>query len=510
MNHIRTVINKIWDKIFLLSGVLFVLLPLSPLNLPLVYRDSGVFLYTGWRILNGQIPYLEIWDHKPPVIFFINALGLAVTNGSRWGVWIIEFIALCFAAMIGFKLIQKFFGSLSAVFGTFLWMLTLVFVIQGGNLTEEYTLPLQFAALWLFCGTVKLKSLRWKFFLIGLLGSIAFFTKQTSIGIWMAIVLFLFFQAVTSRQIKNLLSQLLFFSLGFISFGIPVGVYFGLKGAFSQFIDAAFKYNFVYVSTYPGINNRMSTLIAGIKPLSSTGLFQLAMIGSLIALVLLLFKKENLKNQSALLIIALIDLPLEILLIGVAGNLQSHYFITILPCLGVFTGLVFWVLISSLQSWGIKNRILAFFTVASIIMVLLGSTDNFNSQRWEYSKNNNAAVINYILDQTSPEERVLLWGAEASINFESQRISPTRFVYQYPLYEKGYTTETSILEFLDEVIRSHPKLIIDTKNYYTPMVQFPIQSQAIKDRVLILQTSYHLAENINGWDIYESNDPDHP
>lgn len=55
-------------------------------------RDSGVFLYIGQQILDGSIPYRDIWDHKGPVIYYINAVGLFIGHGSLWGVWLVQLI----------------------------------------------------------------------------------------------------------------------------------------------------------------------------------------------------------------------------------------------------------------------------------------------------------------------------------------------------------------------------------------------------------------------------------
>ncbi len=60
---------------------------LLPNGIKIPNRDSGAFLYIGQRILKGDIPYRDIWDHKPPCIFFINALGLFIGRGAIWGVW---------------------------------------------------------------------------------------------------------------------------------------------------------------------------------------------------------------------------------------------------------------------------------------------------------------------------------------------------------------------------------------------------------------------------------------
>ncbi len=82
--------------------VAVVLVQYAPACAKVPGRDAGVFLYIGDRILNGGIPYLDVWDHKPPVIYFINAFGLLVGGGSVWGVWLLEFVALYSAALVWF------------------------------------------------------------------------------------------------------------------------------------------------------------------------------------------------------------------------------------------------------------------------------------------------------------------------------------------------------------------------------------------------------------------------
>ncbi len=61
------------------------LFPSNPTNMTLAFRDSGVFLYVGWRLLNGDIPYRDVWDHKPPLIYFVDALGIALTPALALG-----------------------------------------------------------------------------------------------------------------------------------------------------------------------------------------------------------------------------------------------------------------------------------------------------------------------------------------------------------------------------------------------------------------------------------------
>ena len=38
--------------------------------------DSAFFALAGRLVRDGQIPYVAFWDHKPPLIYLIDALGL--------------------------------------------------------------------------------------------------------------------------------------------------------------------------------------------------------------------------------------------------------------------------------------------------------------------------------------------------------------------------------------------------------------------------------------------------
>src|SRR5687768_3404549 len=76
----------------LLASVIIVALPASPRFMSFPGRDSGVYLYVASKILDGDIPYRDVWDHKSPGIYYLNALGLWLANGSLWGVWGVEAI----------------------------------------------------------------------------------------------------------------------------------------------------------------------------------------------------------------------------------------------------------------------------------------------------------------------------------------------------------------------------------------------------------------------------------
>ena len=80
---------------------------LSAMHCPLstiFYDDKEIFQYTGRAILHGAVPYLDFFDHKPPLIFFLNAIGQIF---GSWGLWVIDTALVLFTSIVWFRCCQK-------------------------------------------------------------------------------------------------------------------------------------------------------------------------------------------------------------------------------------------------------------------------------------------------------------------------------------------------------------------------------------------------------------------
>ena len=232
-------------------------------------------------------------------------------------------------------------------------------------------------------------------------------------------------------------------------------------------------------------------------------MFQLGLIGYIIGLLLLLSRNKLIDEWKSLLIVCLINLPIELILVSVSGLMYPHYYMSLLPALTVFTALLFWIVLLQLSQLGISRNLQAVFTVAAIVGLLWSSYGNFQVVSNEYSQVRNDLAISYIESNTSSDDTVLLWGAELAINFYTKRHSPSRYVYQYPLYQVNYANEKMILEFLNDIIKNRPKLIIDTRNQKTPMFEFPIETESIQMAINDIQAHYPKVDNLNTWRVYQ-------
>ncbi len=84
----RTSRNRVVEHVLTVAlmalAVLIVLNQANPLTTRLG-RDSGMYAYVASRVVRGDTPYLSAWEHKPPGIFFVDALGLALAGGLLAG-----------------------------------------------------------------------------------------------------------------------------------------------------------------------------------------------------------------------------------------------------------------------------------------------------------------------------------------------------------------------------------------------------------------------------------------
>ena len=237
----RTILTAI--LLSFLIAILF--LPVSPMLQKTPPRDSGIFLYVASEMLEGKVLYQQIWDHKPPVVFLINALGLWLSHGSVWGVWILQFLFITVASILALVVLSDALGLFAASIGIGGSIFTLHQVLHGGNYTEEYAILFQIAVLACFYWGMSRKDRFWYAILTGGFIALSFFTRQNLISIGIGIILFLILSWLFNRD-KYTIKFLLWTVVGFVGVSGVICLTFIINGTFSEFWDAAFYYNQVY------------------------------------------------------------------------------------------------------------------------------------------------------------------------------------------------------------------------------------------------------------------------
>lgn len=472
----RNFLRSVYALIFVVV-IAAVFLPLMTTGVP-PDRDSGAFLHIGQRVLEGAIPYRDIWDHKGPAVFYINALGLYLSGGHEWGVWLLEVTSLSLAGLLGFASLRHAYGTAAALFGTSMWMLSIIPVFgvyAGGNFVEQWALPLQFGALYLFVSGSEWttgKPILWRTILIGCLGASAFLLRPNLIGVWIAIWIC---WMVADWRSGLLRTFYLFLAVSAILGA--VSIYFASHQAFSQIWDAAFAYNIAY-SSASGNWKRIRAILRGMGVVQG---WPLAAGSWVLALYTGAFKHRKPDASPNLLWLAVLLLPIEMALTGVSGRNYPHYYLAWLPAVAMLTGYFAWWLMHLTQQEGIEAatgydrsshfraasaRIFLFTLTVGTALALLPAWQAAADR--SKTKSRTFEVAEFVKSETSTEDTILVWGAEGYIYYLSGRRSPTRFFYQYPLVTAGYTNDSLGREFVAAFRQHLPRIIIDTKNPLLP------------------------------------------
>lgn len=487
------------------------MLTVSPLVRIVPGRDSGVFLYVASVILDGGLPYRDVWDHKPPGIYYLNVLGLILGGHSLWGIWIIQTLFVATAIVLGFALMKKALGIVPSLFGSVAWISTLGLLLIWDNYPEEYALPLQFASLYFYYQAERSQqSSRGRALAmasIGILAAACFLLKPTLIGTQLAIALLLVYRShFAKRRPARILHDLGAVCLGILLVLAPVTAYFSAQGALGEAVDAIFRYGVLY-SAAPVVD-RLLSVISGLGGLPAlSGAPALALIawaricrhtvqrcGRLLTPDLLPPINANMSNISStcqsrdgpeiLSTLALITLPIEFLLVAISGRSYGYYYTAWLPIIGVLCALFAYELIGACTDRVARAGV---GCLCALLPVMIGVpaaavVNRLNTPMW--TAMTRAEAIHYIAANTSATDSVLIWGAEPGVNFAAERRSPTRFVYQYPLYTRGYADASIVKRFLREIDADPPSLIIDASS--SDRITLPIHNSAQQQWVPVL------------------------
>jgi hypothetical protein len=482
--------------------VVVVLIPCCPwYGGQTVSRDAGAYLYMGQQILRGQVPYRDLWDHKPPGIHLVNAAGLLIAHGSPWGVWFLEVLSIGAAAGICYRVLDRAFEPTTAAIATSLWVVSYSVILNKfGNLTEEFVLPLQFAALSLFQTADDTKHPRLSMIGFGLTSAAAFLLKPTLIGVWAAIAMVWLF-----RSPRRFPGRIGWAALGAAALFGATLFWLGLNGAVRDFVDQLFTYNAAY-SADATVSGRWQTIVDLCSSLGRSGILLPAVIGLLCAAVLAVRRARW--GMGPILLVVMVDIPLEVVLIALPGRAYPHYYLSALPVLAVAAAMMIAVLVA------VTPRPLE--TVVAGLVVLVMSFPALRSLRSSLRATNSPSTASDLGRQlaatTEETDTVLVWGAEPEINFFANRPSPTRYFYQYAFYTPGYAAKPRIEEFERAIGQHPPAVIVDTSpaNPYIPPLDasdrihwhatFPyVMAPAIHPIADRLQERYTMVRTV-GWE----------
>jgi hypothetical protein len=515
--------------------VLILHLPSSPRFLALS-PDSGVFAYAGKLVMEGKLPYRDFFDHKPPLVFYLNALAIYLMGATPWSIWWLDVIYLSVTGIVFSLILRKLTGLLPAILGTGIFFFTLMTprFFLGGNLTETYGLLPQVLIVGAMYGYLKGKN-PWWIFLMGLLTSLASLFKQTNIALGIGAFLTIVCLCVFSHRPTRAIKFGLLFVAGFLlPWGLVAVIWSGL-GAFPQLWDAVIAYNFTYVkkgfSLY-GVLQTCQTLLGSFQllPLMIMAFagFCVFMLG--IKTELLRFAQENIADlkmneasaREMTFIVVFLAIPFEVLFITLSGRNYGHYFISLLPsvvfaCSYLLSKLIGEISVKSIgqvAGMGFAGSLLLAWFIPTFISVH-PQRQHLSSLRLLRDKSlAQDDIVTYIKAHTLPDESVLVWQVRPELNFITDRPAPSRYIYPLPLFVENSGKQSRFEEFLQDIKTNQPELIILSENNASlPAFDVPDEElcpscipealEGMRKLKLFVQSNYAIATELDGTRIYE-------
>ena len=210
--------------------------------------DDEMFGYFGWRIAHGATVYLDVWDNKPPGIYWINALGFLIGGDSYAGVIALCLAAVCVTVVSFYVVCASLFHREVAVLGT---ILAGLFVTHGffqgaTNRTETFLIAFEVTAVALYMRGFS-RDRWWKWFLAGVMCGCAFLFKQVGLVAWGAMGLHTIVLVITRQMAAGVGVRRCFLLLGgaAMSIGAAVGT-LAYQGALAEAYWAVFTFNRAY------------------------------------------------------------------------------------------------------------------------------------------------------------------------------------------------------------------------------------------------------------------------
>lgn len=446
---------------------------------PQVYwqgRDDGIYAYDGMVLHAGGVLYRDTWQNKPPGALYIVALGFGLFGVNRWAIWGTELIVITASALVMAGLMAAVFRRRSVILaGTAAYILLARHpdFAADANFTESYALLPQVLVFALGYRFLRRPSTAWAA-AVGLSAAAVFLTKYTAVGAALALIPALI---LTRHPVVRAPQRWRWLAATIIAGLVPlaaVAAYFWAHGVLNTALDATIVQPGAYhtwVSAEPMTIADMvartlfrSTVPAVLGPLIV--FWGVAAVQAVRGRPAPDTPPEDAAPARALALWALFALVADLLLTNLTGRGYRHYYITPVPALAILVALG--VSFVRAARWprarpGLLARIAWVYLAAALIFRPAQDT----IRKWAWAGWDPAApvredrVSQYIRAHTAPGDFVLVWGASSDYNFQAHRFSPTQFHYSYPLLIPGYTTGAQLADFLDDLARERPALIVD-------------------------------------------------
>lgn len=447
---------------FLIISFLFLIKsPLHIWNNSISGTDSSVFRTIAMQIENGLVPYKDTFDHKGPLLYFINFLGSQMSFSN--GIWFIEFISLFITLCYMYKIARLKCNRIFSVTSVFLALSLLYKYFEGGNLVEEYAMPFITFSLYIFLDyLINKKVNKFRLILCGLSLGCILLLRPNMIAVWVVFCIIIFIDILYKRKYKVLLNFILYFIIGLVIVILPFIVWLGLNSSLSDFWYCYIKFNTLYSSSIGGrafFFNKWSSYIYFLnEPL---------IIFSIVILIYLFIVERKKIYLYNVLIFAL-----SLLFICLSGMKYLHYGMVLVPLIIFPFSCLFKLISENKNSSKVMSLVCLLFSYNFILpdwFKIIESIPIMYDNR--YNKNIKSEVIeisNIIKENSKENDLISVYGNLNSIYVYSKRLPATKYSYQFPI---GKIAPEILYDYFIQISNEKPSIIVVQKNMYDDLIE---------------------------------------
>jgi 4-amino-4-deoxy-L-arabinose transferase-like glycosyltransferase len=451
-----------------IEAALLLLLCLIPILLYLPFlgtpfeRDEGVYATIAQGLLDGKVPYRDLFDNKPPLVYGWYAISFLVFGESVVAPRLVAAAFLSLTSVVLYQQARLVVPQTAARIGALLFALStgLPWVALHAN-TEAYMLLPLVSSLMFFTIGMKRGGHRW-FFIAGLLAGMAMMTKQVAVWTLLALAALAFVyhrrNALTPWQAT---APTIWLLTGATLFVGAIALPFALNGALDDLLYANLGYNWVYMGF---ISNAQRLANLGYGLLFFCAVAAPLVAGALAGLIVIWKRRASATDY-------LLILWGAASVVGVAsgGRFFPHYFLQLTPALAVFTGVLLYERFFKENHAALSKPAVAIATL--VIVASIGTTtvlylaptqaeeqvshSVFNQKEWEASSED---LGHYLRSRTGPNDTVFNYGRESQVYFYADREPAIPYFYDWAIQYQAVPMDEVLARLRD----AKPAYIVDS------------------------------------------------
>ena len=409
------------------------------LDLPLE-RDEGEYAYIAQLMLNGFLPYVDVYSMKLPGIYWaysavVSLFGASI-EGVRLALILVHSASICLLFLLAKRLTDSWTGVLAAAFFAFFSLSPFTHGLFAN--AEHFVLLPAIGGLAALIKALDEDRLLLLLF-SGLLLGTGFLMKQHGIAFVILAGAYLLLNGLT--PINRPAQRFAFFGIGAMLPYVLVCLFFWNAGVFENFWYWTFEYAGSYASmvtsqeAWSGFKDRFFLIVAS-APL---------IWGLCIAGICFGWKGAFVGNRRAFIPLFFLFSALSIC---PGFYFRPHYFLLLLPAAGLMGAIGFRSILKLLSSH--RSRHVQIGLTALLIMACFAPT-LYQQREYFFSMSSEEVcrmifpmrpfpesieISRYIRANTNSEDRIAVIGSEPQIYFYSQRRSATGYIYMYPMMEQ--------------------------------------------------------------------------